>query len=156
MSPNTSECTRSTCSLNQWVSSLVGLFTSAGTGEYFSLPFSSLAEIVEVEIEVVSPSIVPSGSFTELKSHLITCMVLKANDRRTSCPCHDEFRGPRSDYVRHRFAIPDLYQVYSTFPHKSHHKPGLDLQTTVPGKCPSSPEDEQEKEGERGTDKERL
>ncbi|GFW15317.1 uncharacterized protein TNCV_3740211 [Trichonephila clavipes] len=30
----------------------------------------------------------------------VTCMVLKANDRRTSCPCHDEFRGPRSDYVR--------------------------------------------------------
>ncbi|GFU77582.1 hypothetical protein TNCV_3499541 [Trichonephila clavipes] len=27
-------------------------------------------------------------------------MMLKANDRRTSCPCHDEFRGPRSDYVR--------------------------------------------------------
>ncbi|GFT24243.1 hypothetical protein TNCV_2064691 [Trichonephila clavipes] len=27
-------------------------------------------------------------------------MVLNANDRRTSCPCHDEFRGPRSDYVR--------------------------------------------------------
>ncbi|GFX66078.1 HTH_Tnp_Tc3_2 domain-containing protein [Trichonephila clavipes] len=27
-------------------------------------------------------------------------MVLKANDRRTSCPCHDEFRGPLSDYVR--------------------------------------------------------
>ncbi|GFU17541.1 hypothetical protein TNCV_616961 [Trichonephila clavipes] len=27
-------------------------------------------------------------------------MVLKANARRTSCPCHDEFRGPRSDYVR--------------------------------------------------------
>ncbi|GFV25917.1 uncharacterized protein TNCV_3811081 [Trichonephila clavipes] len=26
-------------------------------------------------------------------------MVLKANDRRI-CPCHDEFRGPRSDYVR--------------------------------------------------------
>ncbi|GFW39494.1 hypothetical protein TNCV_3908031 [Trichonephila clavipes] len=68
MSPNTSECTRSTCSLNQWVRSLVGLFTSAGTGEYF-LPFSSLAEIVEVEIEVVSPSIVPSWSFSELKSH---------------------------------------------------------------------------------------
>ncbi|GFV17579.1 hypothetical protein TNCV_4406171 [Trichonephila clavipes] len=31
-------------------------------------------------------------------------MVLKANDRRTSCPCHDEFRGPRSDYVRQRDA----------------------------------------------------
>ncbi|GFU56907.1 ribonuclease H1 [Trichonephila clavipes] len=27
-------------------------------------------------------------------------MVLKANNRRTSCPCHDEFRGLRSDYVR--------------------------------------------------------
>ncbi|GFV60854.1 transposable element Tc3 transposase [Trichonephila clavipes] len=27
-------------------------------------------------------------------------MVLKANDRRTSSPCHDEFRGPRSDCVR--------------------------------------------------------
>ncbi|GFV89205.1 hypothetical protein TNCV_4914041 [Trichonephila clavipes] len=37
--------------------------------ENISLPFSSLAEIVEVEIEVVLPSIVPSGSFTELKSH---------------------------------------------------------------------------------------
>ncbi|GFY19685.1 hypothetical protein TNCV_4648571 [Trichonephila clavipes] len=30
-------------------------------------------------------------------------MVLKANDSRTSCPCHDEFRGPRSDYVRQGF-----------------------------------------------------
>ncbi|GFU00714.1 hypothetical protein TNCV_4818721 [Trichonephila clavipes] len=33
-------------------------------------------------------------------------MVLKANDRRTSCPCHDEFRGPRSDYVRQHFLDP--------------------------------------------------
>ncbi|GFU46193.1 hypothetical protein TNCV_2155311 [Trichonephila clavipes] len=57
------------------------------------------AEIVEVEIEVVSPSIVPSGNFAEL-NRTVTCMVLKANDRRTSCPCHDEFRGPRSDYIR--------------------------------------------------------
>ncbi|GFV40253.1 hypothetical protein TNCV_1444061 [Trichonephila clavipes] len=57
------------------------------------------AEIVEVEIEVVSPSIVPSGNFAEL-NRTVTCMVLKANDRRTSCPCHDEFRGPRSDNVR--------------------------------------------------------
>ncbi|GFU94217.1 hypothetical protein TNCV_1302671 [Trichonephila clavipes] len=61
--------------------------------------FSLYAEIVEVEIEVVSPSIVPSGNFAEL-NRTVTCMVLKANDRRTSCPCHDEFRGPRSDYVR--------------------------------------------------------
>ncbi|GFX82496.1 uncharacterized protein TNCV_2166441 [Trichonephila clavipes] len=67
--------------------------------ENISLPFSLHAEIVEVEIEVVSPSIVPSGNFAEL-NRTVTCMVLKANDRRTSCPCHDEFRGPRSDYVR--------------------------------------------------------
>ncbi|GFU01845.1 piggyBac transposable element-derived protein 4 [Trichonephila clavipes] len=62
-------------------------------------PLSLHAEIVEVEIEVVSPSIVPSGNFAEL-NRTVTCMVLKANDRRTSYPCHDEFRGPRSDYVR--------------------------------------------------------
>ncbi|GFV40920.1 hypothetical protein TNCV_2665111 [Trichonephila clavipes] len=35
MPPNTLQYTRSTCSLNQWVRSLVGLITSAGTGEYF-------------------------------------------------------------------------------------------------------------------------
>ncbi|GFW21064.1 hypothetical protein TNCV_2703041 [Trichonephila clavipes] len=43
------------------------------------------AEFVEVEIEVVSPSIVPSGNFAELNL-TVTCMVLKANDRRTSRP----------------------------------------------------------------------
>ncbi|GFT20808.1 hypothetical protein TNCV_941591 [Trichonephila clavipes] len=32
-------------------------------------PFSLHAEIVEVEIEVVSPSIVPSGNFDEIKSY---------------------------------------------------------------------------------------
>ncbi|GFY27253.1 hypothetical protein TNCV_2068741 [Trichonephila clavipes] len=42
-------------------------------------------------------------------------MVLKANDRRTSCPCHDEFRGPRSDYVRQvgrtvRMSKPPIWQ----------------------------------------------
>ncbi|GFW28653.1 hypothetical protein TNCV_3713681 [Trichonephila clavipes] len=47
----------------------------------------------------MSPSIVPSGNFAEL-NRTVTCVVLKANDRRTSCPCHDEFRGSRSDYVR--------------------------------------------------------
>ncbi|GFX82428.1 hypothetical protein TNCV_2871091 [Trichonephila clavipes] len=67
--------------------------------ENISLPFSLNAEIVEVEIEVVSPSIVPLGNFAEL-NRTVTCMVLKANDRRTSCPCHDEFRGPRSHCVR--------------------------------------------------------
>ncbi|GFX37985.1 uncharacterized protein TNCV_3835861 [Trichonephila clavipes] len=41
----------------------------------------------------------PFGEFHRAKI-AVTCMVLKANDRRTSCPCHDAFRGPRSDYVR--------------------------------------------------------
>ncbi|GFT87855.1 secernin-1 [Trichonephila clavipes] len=60
----------------------------------------SLAEIVEVEIEVVSPSISSLRGVSPSLNRTVTCMVLKANDRRTSCPCHDEFRGPRSDYVR--------------------------------------------------------
>ncbi|GFW55837.1 DDE_3 domain-containing protein [Trichonephila clavipes] len=48
-------------------------------------PIDFHAEIVEVEIEVVSPSIVPSGNFAEL-NRTVTYMVLKANDRRTSSP----------------------------------------------------------------------
>ncbi|GFT40350.1 hypothetical protein TNCV_3115331 [Trichonephila clavipes] len=38
----------------------------------------------------------------QIQVRLLVCMVLKAkaNDRRTYTPCHDEFRGPRSDYVR--------------------------------------------------------
>ncbi|GFU09890.1 hypothetical protein TNCV_784391 [Trichonephila clavipes] len=43
----------------------------------------------------------PFGNFSEL-NRTVTCMVLKA--RPTAgvhpAPCHDEFRGPRSDYVR--------------------------------------------------------
>ncbi|GFV91958.1 uncharacterized protein TNCV_1893941 [Trichonephila clavipes] len=42
----------------------------------------------------------PFGEVSVSLNRTVTCMVLKANDRRTSCPCHDEFRGPRSDYVR--------------------------------------------------------
>ncbi|GFV91064.1 uncharacterized protein TNCV_1249461 [Trichonephila clavipes] len=41
----------------------------------------------------------PFGEVSLSLNRTVTCMVLKANDRRTSCPCHDEFRGPRSDYV---------------------------------------------------------
>ncbi|GFX52751.1 uncharacterized protein TNCV_2921931 [Trichonephila clavipes] len=40
----------------------------------------------------------PFGEVSLSLNRTVTCMVL--NDRRTSCPCHDEFRGPRSDYVR--------------------------------------------------------
>ncbi|GFV43303.1 uncharacterized protein TNCV_10011 [Trichonephila clavipes] len=45
----------------------------------------------------------PFGEFRRAKSyfHLYGAQG-QANDRRTSCPCHDEFRGPRSDYVRQR------------------------------------------------------
>ncbi|GFW66116.1 hypothetical protein TNCV_1710151 [Trichonephila clavipes] len=41
------------------------------------------------------------GNFAELIL-TVTCRVLKAKakDRRTSRSCHDELRGPRSDYVR--------------------------------------------------------
>ncbi|GFT72021.1 uncharacterized protein TNCV_2516441 [Trichonephila clavipes] len=42
----------------------------------------------------------PFGEVSLSLNRTVTCMVLKANDRHTSCPCHDEFRGPRSDYVR--------------------------------------------------------
>ncbi|GFX11776.1 hypothetical protein TNCV_4341211 [Trichonephila clavipes] len=58
----------------------------------------SLAEIVEVEMEVMSPSIVPSGSFTELKSH---CHLYGAQGQRQAylLPM-PRLRGPRSDYVR--------------------------------------------------------
>ncbi|GFX16856.1 uncharacterized protein TNCV_2518341 [Trichonephila clavipes] len=42
----------------------------------------------------------PFGEVSLSLNRTVTCMVLKANDRRSSCPCHDEFRGPRSDYVR--------------------------------------------------------
>ncbi|GFS88632.1 uncharacterized protein TNCV_1462321 [Trichonephila clavipes] len=42
----------------------------------------------------------PFGEVSLSLNRTVTCLVLKANDRRTSCPCHDEFRGPRSDYVR--------------------------------------------------------
>ncbi|GFT06649.1 integrase catalytic domain-containing protein [Trichonephila clavipes] len=44
----------------------------------------------------------PFGEVSLSLNRTVTCMVLKANDRRTSCPCHDEPRGPRSDYVRQR------------------------------------------------------
>ncbi|GFV58063.1 mariner Mos1 transposase [Trichonephila clavipes] len=46
----------------------------------------------------------PFGEVSLSLNRTVTCMVLKVNDRRTSCPCHDEFRGPRSDYVRQAVA----------------------------------------------------
>ncbi|GFY05041.1 uncharacterized protein TNCV_561731 [Trichonephila clavipes] len=87
------------CSLNQWVRSLVGLITSAGTGEYFpplQFPCRNCGGGDRGGVAIYRPF----GEVSLSLNRTVTCMVLKANDRRTSCPCHDEFRGPRSDYVR--------------------------------------------------------
>ncbi|GFS64875.1 uncharacterized protein TNCV_2000821 [Trichonephila clavipes] len=94
-----SECTRSTCSLNQWVRSLVGLFTSAGTGEYFP-PLQFTCRNCGGGDRGRGAIYRPFGEVSLSLNRTVTCMVLKANDRRTSCRCHDESRGPRSDYVR--------------------------------------------------------
>ncbi|GFT08930.1 hypothetical protein TNCV_4104381 [Trichonephila clavipes] len=51
-----------------------------GTGENFPQFHDKIAEV-----EIVLPSIVPSGNFAEL-NRTVACMVLKANDRRTSSP----------------------------------------------------------------------
>ncbi|GFU91444.1 hypothetical protein TNCV_2542121 [Trichonephila clavipes] len=69
-------------------------------GDWRIFPSSSIAKLWRWRW-VVSPSIVPSGNFAEL-IRTVTCRVLKAqaNDRHTSSPLHDEFRGPHSDYVR--------------------------------------------------------
>ncbi|GFV52646.1 transposable element Tcb2 transposase [Trichonephila clavipes] len=91
-----------------------------------SLPFSSMSKSGRWRL-VVSPSIVTLGNFAEL-IRSITCMVLKAkaNDRRTSSPCHDEFRGPSSDYIRQ-----DLEPFFG--PWKCRPKPGHGRrQATIP------------------------
>ncbi|GFU15297.1 hypothetical protein TNCV_954491 [Trichonephila clavipes] len=51
-------------------------------------------------------------------------MVLKTNDRRTSCPCHDEFRGPRSDCVRQiQYGKLPVHHRPSTFYLNARHHP---------------------------------
>ncbi|GFU44287.1 hypothetical protein TNCV_3041281 [Trichonephila clavipes] len=72
----------STCSLDQWVRSLVGLVTSAGTGEYFpplQFPCRNYGGGGRGGVAIYPPF----GEFRRAKSY---CMVLKANDRRTSGP----------------------------------------------------------------------
>ncbi|GFU19283.1 hypothetical protein TNCV_1468851 [Trichonephila clavipes] len=54
---------------------------------------ANLVSIQTKLVEVYSQEPMSGGSH-----RTVTCMVLKANDKRTSS--HDEFRGPRSDYVR--------------------------------------------------------
>ncbi|GFV72966.1 hypothetical protein TNCV_1329741 [Trichonephila clavipes] len=61
-------------------------------------------------------------------------MVLKANDRRTSCPCHDEFRGPRSDYVR-QGSLTLINQTISKYERNivyTHSLPDLNRHLTLP------------------------
>ncbi|GFW69660.1 uncharacterized protein TNCV_490041 [Trichonephila clavipes] len=58
----------------------------------------------------------PFGEVSLSLNRTVTCMVLKANDRRTSCPCHDEFRGPRSDYVRQVALATTTTTVYAVLP----------------------------------------
>ncbi|GFW10957.1 uncharacterized protein TNCV_4459321 [Trichonephila clavipes] len=53
----------------------------------------------------------PFGEISLSLNRTVTCMVLKANDRRTSCPCHDEFRGPRSDYVRQTCTVHNFWPI---------------------------------------------
>ncbi|GFX82632.1 hypothetical protein TNCV_1193071 [Trichonephila clavipes] len=113
--PNASKYTRSACSLNQWVRSQYTESTSTGDWRTFCSPSSSMPKLWRWR-SVVSPSIVkesnlshrlwqhsflPFGNFTELNRSAF-CMMLKAKATTgvNLAPCHDEFRGPRSDYVR--------------------------------------------------------
>ncbi|GFU53841.1 uncharacterized protein TNCV_4254501 [Trichonephila clavipes] len=64
----------------------------------------------------------PFGEVSLSLNRTVTCMVLKANDRRTSCPCHDEFRGPRSDYVR-QVALATTTKNYSCNEMKTYRNP---------------------------------
>ncbi|GFV31568.1 hypothetical protein TNCV_4938791 [Trichonephila clavipes] len=64
-------------------------------------------------------------------------MVLKANDRLTSCPCHDEFRGPRSDYVR-QVALATTTPLLTTIPTVVGFRSELVVGTVSMGKLPDS------------------
>ncbi|GFU79194.1 hypothetical protein TNCV_2137171 [Trichonephila clavipes] len=84
--PDVTKCSPNTHGVrpfNQWVRSHVGGITSPGDGEYFP-PLQFHAKIVEVEIGGVA-MYRPFGNFPKLNP-TVTCMVLKANDWRTSCP----------------------------------------------------------------------
>ncbi|GFY00214.1 uncharacterized protein TNCV_4664661 [Trichonephila clavipes] len=84
----------------------------------------------------------PFGEVSLSLNCTVTCMVLKANDRRTSCPCHDEFRGPRSDYVRQFDVRTEKWnnafksqqatdQQLASPKHTTHFKWGLDLENAL-------------------------
>ncbi|GFW25912.1 hypothetical protein TNCV_1328681 [Trichonephila clavipes] len=58
-----------------------------------SKPIRGDAEIVEVEIEVVSPSHRPFGELRRAKIVLSPVWCSRPTTAHTSSPCHDEFRG---------------------------------------------------------------
>ncbi|GFU60280.1 uncharacterized protein TNCV_3404261 [Trichonephila clavipes] len=64
-----------------------------GTGEYFS-PIQFHGKIVEIGDGAIYH---PFGEFLRAKSY---CHLLRPTTVVLLAPCHDEFRGPRSDYVR--------------------------------------------------------
>ncbi|GFV85880.1 hypothetical protein TNCV_1421851 [Trichonephila clavipes] len=59
----------------------------SSTGVMFVKSVEAPTSSLWCDVEVVSPSIIPSGNFAELTSS-VSCMVLKAkaNDRRSSSP----------------------------------------------------------------------
>ncbi|GFT87714.1 hypothetical protein TNCV_4000701 [Trichonephila clavipes] len=68
-------------------------------------------EIVEVKIGGVA-IYRPFGEFCQAKSY---CHLYGAQDQRL-VPCHDEFRGPRSDYVRQdEIGEPAIDEMYNHF-----------------------------------------
>ncbi|GFX63125.1 hypothetical protein TNCV_5084371 [Trichonephila clavipes] len=73
-----SEYTRSTCSLNQWVRSLVGLITSVETGEYFPPLQFTCRNCVGGDRGRVS-IYRPFGEFRRAKSH---CYLYGAQGQR--------------------------------------------------------------------------
>ncbi|GFS59736.1 hypothetical protein TNCV_4103891 [Trichonephila clavipes] len=74
--------TRSTCSFNQWGPKSCGLSHECSDWRIF--PPSVHAEVVKVEIGGVA-IYRPFGNFAQL-NRTVSCMVLKANDRRSSSP----------------------------------------------------------------------
>ncbi|GFY17071.1 uncharacterized protein TNCV_1088471 [Trichonephila clavipes] len=66
-----------------------------GNGEYFP-PLQFHAKIMEVEIGGVA-IYRPFGEFRRANSY---CHLYDTQGQRRLSPCHDEFRGFRSDYVR--------------------------------------------------------
>ncbi|GFY20282.1 hypothetical protein TNCV_209141 [Trichonephila clavipes] len=74
-----------------------GLITSAGSGEY-SPPIQFHDKIVKVEIGGVT-IYSAFGEFRRAKSP-VWCSRLRPMTGVLLAPCQDQFRGPRSDYVR--------------------------------------------------------